>query len=107
MNHLIDKSLGAVADGSAGVAVFAAGTADQATALASACVAVGAIVLPRALDWYKEARKAKREEDALDLKALSVSVKEDIAALKQSIGILQSQVAALHCQNCPSKEGPP
>jgi hypothetical protein len=90
-----------VADVSGVVSVLSALATDSWTAVAAAAVSVGAILIPRCLDWYKSIREAGREQHRLDIE----SDTRVISSQAVKIGMLEAKIADLEAQladyRCP------
>jgi hypothetical protein len=89
-----------IADGSAALGIWSAIATDSATAMAAAVVSVGAIVIPRCLDWYKSYRQAIRQQHALDIEAdtqIISSQAVEIARLRAEIADLRRKLDRHSC----------
>lgn len=104
----IIKAGSVVADGASGVSVVGAMTGESVTAIAAAIVSVGAILIPRLIEWGRQVQAAKREEHIKDVEADSMLISKEVrrrAELEVKVKDLEDELVQvrreLEAARCP------
>jgi len=93
MIHKVLPATDTLGQWAAGFSVWGAITSDVALAWGSAIVAVGAILVPHGIKWYRDGRAAKRAEDGADFEHKSyLDAIRDVAKLEVRFTILEKQL---------------
>ena len=101
-----------IADLAAGASVTAAFVGEAPLAIAASVVAVGSIVVPRILDWFKQMREVARQEHIRDVQSDSQLLQSEVVRRLQTEAVLrdnQQRIKDLEAKlasfSCPHADG--
>lgn len=95
----IVKAGQSLADVAAVASFLAAVVADQWASVGAAVVSVGAIIIPRCIDWYRAIQEAKREQHRLDVATDTELIATEVrrrVELEEEVNRLKTSLVDLH-----------